>query len=406
MMKKSLLFFAAALLLWMPGRAQEVESTGRHRCQPLQYGQTPVSAPTITNSAFASILTCGAGDEFYTSFGHSAIRVCDPATGLDLVYNYGTFDFDIPHFYWTFARGKLNYCLSRTTFGNFIAEYDFEGRAVWEQRLRLTPQELNNLFVMLETNYLPEYRYYMYDFFRDNCATRVRDMVSGCLCHRSLSPECTTDTNLTYRNLLYRSTEETLLWWRLGIDMVLGVRCDKRCSNYEYMFSPLEMMHQFDTLTVSDTGEPLAEPATVLLSETRSPLARSVSPTLLFSLLFLVVLCLTIMEWYKVWNLQWFDRTVYIIVGLLSLVALFLWFFTDHYCTKVNLNILWLSPLFLYFAINPRHSCRYAIYLQLIMLVATIVMTIGPLPQQMNIAVRPIALMLAVRLISNLRKLN
>ena len=387
-MKRFLFFCVATLLLWMPARAQEGGS------------------PRLSDSAFASILTCGAGNEFYTSFGHSAIRVCDPATELDLVYNYGTFDFDIPHFYWTFARGKLNYCLSRTTFGNFMAEYDFEGRAVWEQRLRLTPQELNNLFVMLETNYLPEYRYYMYDFFRDNCATRVRDMVGGCLCHRTLSPECTADTNLTYRNLLYRSTEESLLWWRLGIDMVLGVRCDKRCSNYEYMFSPLEMMQQFDTLTVSDTGEPLAEPATVLLSETRSPLSRSVSPTLLFSVVFLVVLCLTIMEWYKVWNLQWFDRTVYIIVGLLSLVALFLWFCTDHYCTKVNLNILWLSPLFLYFAINPRRSCRYAIYLQLLMLVATIAMTIVPLPQQMNIAVRPIALMLAVRLISNLRRVD
>ena len=385
---KFLISIVAALLLWMPCRAQEVENA------------------QFSDSAFASILTCGAGDEFYTSFGHSAIRVCDPATGLDVVYNYGTFDFDIPHFYWTFARGKLNYCLSRTTFGNFMAEYDFEGRAVWEQRLRLSPQELNNLFVMLETNYLPEYRYYMYDFFRDNCATRVRDMVSGCLCHRTLSPECTADTNLTYRNLLYRSTEETLLWWRLGIDMVLGVRCDKRCSNYEYMFSPLEMMKQFDTLTVSDMGEPLAEPATVLLEETRNPLARSVSPTLLFWVVFVAVMCLSIMEWYKMWNLQWFDRTVYIIVGLLSLVALFLWFCTDHYCTKVNLNILWLSPLFLYFAINPRRSCRYAIYLQLIMLVATIVMTIGPLPQQMNMAVRPIVLMLTVRLISNLRRVE
>ena len=387
-MKRLLLICVAAVLLWSPCRAQDTIDA------------------RLSDSAFASILTCGAGDEFYTTFGHSAIRVCDPATGLDLVYNYGTFDFDIPHFYWTFARGKLNYCLSRTSFDNFMAEYAFEGRAVWEQRLRLSQQELNNLLLMLETNYLPEYRYYMYDFFRDNCATRVRDMVRDCLCHRTLSPECIADTNLSYRNLLYRSTEGTLLWWRLGIDMVLGVRCDKRCSNYEYMFSPLEMMHQFDTLTVSDTGEPLAEPTTVLLSETRSPLARSVSPTLLFWALFVVVVFLSIMEWSKLWNLQWLDRTVYIVVGLLSLVALFLWFCTDHYCTKVNLNILWLSPLFLYFAINPRRSCRWAVCLQLIMLAASVAMTIGPLPQQLNTAVIPIALMLSVRLISNLRRVE
>ncbi len=384
-MKKRLLILLVAALVWIPARAQDTLDA------------------RLSDSAFASILTCGAGDEFYTAFGHSAIRVCDPVGGFDLVYNYGTFDFDTPHFYWTFARGKLNYCLSRTTFDNFMAEYAFEGRAVWEQRLRLTSQELNNLMLMLETNYLPEYRYYMYDFFRDNCATRVRDMVRDCLCHRTLSEECTTDTNCSYRQLIYRSTEGTLLWWRLAIDMALGLRCDQRCSNYEYMFSPIEMMHQFDTLTVDNTGKPLANRATLLLDETRSPLARSVSPTLLFWVVLIVVLWLTVMEWSKGWKLVWFDRLVYIVGGLLSLLALFLWFCTDHYCTKVNLNILWLSPLFLYFAVNPRRSNRYVVCVQLLMLAAAMVLTFGPLPQQLNAAVMPLALMLAIRLISNLR---
>ena len=203
--------------------------------------------PRLSDSAFASLITCGPGDEFYTTFGHSAIRINDSVNNIDVVYNYGTFDFDTPHFYWKFARGRLNYCLSRSSFDNFMFEYSMEGRAVWEQRLRLSSQELNNLFIALETNYMPQYRYYLYDFFRDNCATRVRDMVFHSLCHRSVSPETTTDTNLSYRNILYRSTAHCLLWWRLGIDMALGLRCDKRCSNYEYMFSPIEMMHQFDT---------------------------------------------------------------------------------------------------------------------------------------------------------------
>ena len=357
----------------------------------------------LSDSAYASIITCGAGDEFYTSFGHSAIRICDSAIGLDLVYNYGTFDFDIPHFYWTFSLGKLNYCLSRSTFESFMWEYGYEGRAVWEQRLKLTSQELNNLFVMLETNYLPEYRYYMYDFFRDNCATRVRDMVKNCLCHRSLSQECTSDTALSYRNILYRSTEETLLWWRLGIDMALGARCNKRCSNYEYMFSPMEMMHQFDTLTVSDTHQPLAEPAVLLLAETRAPLSRSVSPDMLFWVLFMAVLCLTLFEWHKGWRMCWLDRPIFIIVFIISLLAIFLWFFTNHYCTKVNLNILWASPLFIYFAIRLRRSNRFVIYLQLLMLFVAMVLTLVQQPQHLNTAIFPIALILAIRLISNLR---
>ncbi len=370
---------------------------------PLLAGAQEASMPRLSDSAYASLITCGPGDEFYTTFGHTAIRINDSVNNIDVVYNYGTFDFDTPHFYWKFARGRLNYCLSRSSFDNFMFEYSMEGRAVWEQRLRLTSQELNNLFIALETNYMPQYRYYLYDFFRDNCATRVRDMVFHSLCHRSVSPETTTDTNLSYRNILYRSTAHCLLWWRLGIDMALGLRCDKRCSNYEYMFSPIEMMHQFDTLTVSDTRQPLADPATTLLTETRSPLPRSVSPVLLFYVLLLAVLCLTIFEWRHSWNLRWFDRCLFTIDFILSLVAIFLWFFTVHYCTKINLNILWLSPLFIYFAIRLRRSNRWVVVVQLVMLFAAMVMTLGALPQQLNASVLPLALILAVRLISNLR---
>ena len=386
-MRRIVLIFAL-LLLPFAGQAQEQE-------------QRPLS-----DSAFASVLTCGAGDEFYTSFGHTAIRVCDTARGLDMVYNYGTFDFDTPHFYWTFARGKLNYCLSRSSFEDFMLEYRYEGRAVWEQRLRLSEQEVNNLYLMLETNYLPEYRYYMYDFFRDNCATRVRDMVRDCLCHDRLSPECRRDTNLSYRNILYQSTEGTLLWWRLAIDMALGVRCDQRCSNYEYMFSPLKMMEQFDTLTRVGSGEPVAEHAVTLLQETRQQPSRSLSPTLVFWVLFVMVLCLTLMEWRKGWSLGWMDRVLFIVVSLLSLLALFLWFCTDHYCTKINLNVLWASPLFIYFAIMLRRSNRSVVVAQLVMLLAAMVMTLAPLPQQLNAALLPISLLLAVRLIAQLKVKN
>ncbi len=385
---RRIVLIIALLLLPFAGQTQE-------------QGQRPLS-----DSAFASVLTCGAGDEFYTSFGHTAIRVCDTARGLDMVYNYGTFDFDTPHFYWTFARGKLNYCLSRSSFEDFMLEYRYEGRAVWEQRLLLSEQEVNNLYLMLETNYLPEYRYYMYDFFRDNCATRVRDMVRDCLCHDRLSPECRRDTNLSYRNILYQSTEGTLLWWRLAIDMALGVRCDQRCSNYEYMFSPLKMMEQFDTLTRVGSGEPVAEHAVTLLQETRQQPSRSLSPTLVFWVLFVMVLCLTLMEWRKGWSLGWMDRVLFIVVSLLSLLALFLWFCTDHYCTKINLNVLWASPLFIYFAIMLRRSNRWVVVAQLVMLLAAMVMTLAPLPQQLNAALLPISLLLAVRLIAQLKVKN
>ena len=385
-MMKKILILTAMLIALVPLKAQDFSPT------------------RLSDSAFASILTCGAGDEFYTSFGHSAIRVCDSTIGLDIVYNYGTFDFDIPHFYWTFALGNLNYCLSRESFGSFLAEYTWEGRAVWEQRLRLSPQEVNNLFVSLENNYLPQYRYYLYDFFRDNCATRVRDMVSTSLCHRTLSAETTADTNISYRGILYRSTESTLLWWRLGVDIALGLHCDHRCSNYEYMFSPIEMMRQFDTLTVSDTRQPLAEPAQQLLEETRTPLNRSVSPVLTFWVVFIGVLCLTIIGWKKQWRLRWFDTLLFGLTSLVSIVVMFLWFGTSHYCAEFNLNILWASPFFIYIMLQHKRSAHWILHLQLIMLLAAMIMTIAPLPQQINTAILPITLSLAIRLITLLKQ--
>ena len=156
---KRLLLLTFSLLLLSSAHAQQLELR-------------------LDSTAYAAVLTCGPGDDFYTTFGHSAIRICDSASGLDIVYNYGTFDFNTSNFYWKFACGNLQYCLSRTSFSHFMQEYIHEGRAVCQQRLKLSNQELNNLFVALENNYLPQFRYYTYDFFRDNCATRVRDMVN------------------------------------------------------------------------------------------------------------------------------------------------------------------------------------------------------------------------------------
>jgi len=360
--------------------------------------------PPLSDSAYASILTCGPGEEFYTAFGHSALRICDSTQGIDVVYNYGTFDFDIPHFYWTFACGNLNYCLSRYSMNDFLFEYGMEGRSVWQQRLRLSRQELNNLFLAMETNYLPEFRYYQYDFFRDNCATRVRDMVSNCLCHRTISRKTTADTNLTYRQLLYRSTDQYLLWWRFLVDIPLGMRCDKRCSNYEYMFSPTEMMHQFDTLTVSDTGMPLADKAELILPQTRVNVPTAISPTLVFAILFVVVLALTIIGRKRGWRLRWMDILFFSLAFIVSAVIVFLWAFSSHYCAKANLNILWASPLFLYFAIKGHKSNRWVVYFQLALLLFAAILTIVHTPQQLNITTLFIVATLTLRLIEGLRK--
>lgn len=370
-------------------------------CSPYAKAQD-ATTPHLGDSAFSALITCGPGEDFYTTFGHSAIRICDTTQGIDVVYNYGMFSFNIDHFYWNFAKGNLNYWVCRDSYSSFIIQYAFEGRAVWSQQLNLSNQELNNLFVALEWNILPENKYYRYDFFMDNCATRARYMIVHSLNHRNAYTETRTPNDPSFRTELSRCTETNLLWWRFAIDMLLGVRCDKQASNAEQMFSPLNMMQQFDTLKFSDTQLPVAQPIVTILHENRPAMTPSISPTLVFWVLFVIVLSLTVIAWAKGWKLRWLDILLFGVTGLLSLLLIFLWVGTVHYCTKINLSLLWCSPLFLYFTFRLRKSNSIVLYIQMALL---LILLIGFwwLPQTFNPAIFPIALTLLIRLIDKFR---
>lgn len=357
----------------------------------------------LTETAYAGLITCEPSNELYTSFSHTALHICDTAQGIDVIYNYGTFDFETPHFVWKFATRTLDYCLSKESFQMFMWEYYNDKRAVWEQKLKLTYQELCNLYLQMEFNYQPEYRYYRYDFFRDNCATRVRDAITGCLDHRELEYPTEDKTGKSYRKIVYSTNGTYRLWWRFAIDMALGARCDKDCSTYECAFLPLEMKAQFDTLHIKGTNETLTEPAVQLLQDNRTPLKRSVSPTLSFWALFIVVLSLTIISWAKGLKLGWLDAIMFAASGLISLLVMFMWFASAHYCAKYNFNILWASPLFIYFAIRLKKSNRLLLYIQMAMLVVLFAMIVIGWPQQFNAAILPIAMTLFVRLLDKFR---
>ena len=344
----------------------------------------------LSETAVASVLTCGPGNDLYTSFGHSALRICDTARGIDLVYNYGTFNFGTPHFYWKFAQGRLDYCLSRTPMGAFYRENGAEGRSMSEQRLNLSRQQVCNLFVLLETNYLPEYRYYRYDFFRDNCASRVRDMV-----YSAAGQEIELSRNAaptTYRRLLSSALRDTMEWWRLGMDCLLGLAADHRCTPQERMFLPREMEAELAMAAVG--GSPLVGEPVPLQPSARVPMHRSLPPELVFWALFVAVALLSWLGWRKGWRLAWLDRPLFVLAGLIGLFLLFMWFGSAYYCTKWNLNVLWASPLLILIAIRLARSPRWALWLQEAMLLAAAVWVVvcGLAP-----ALIPIVLVFALR---------
>ena len=181
----------------------------------------------LSPKAEVSVITCGPGtDELYASFGHSAFRVLDLENKIDRVYNYGTFDFATPNFYGKFAQGKLLYQLRAYNFGNFLRGYHDENRWVKGQVLDLTSIQVQEVFDFLENNAKPENRSYNYDFFYDNCSTKLFDVLEQVLGDNIIFESDFDKENYTHRDLieLYMGHQP---WADFGIDLALGADIDR-----------------------------------------------------------------------------------------------------------------------------------------------------------------------------------
>ena len=351
----------------------------------------------LSKDAKMSVLTCGAGFEFFEAFGHTALRVSDSALGMDYVFNWGLFDFSTDNFYLKFAQGRLPYMLGISTYEGFVAEYQRDGRSMYEQELRLTDKEKEILYEALVENYKPENRCYNYDFFEDNCATRVRDIVQNSLQDRRFPTEIKTNSPLTFRQL-YLPYTHNHLWWRFAIDIALGMRADRRVSTYEYMYLPDDLMNQFDTTILAGSNETLSEPRQIILEEQCAHSTPTViSPNLVFWLLLIGVVVVSFFEIKKGFYAKGFDIVFFTLIFVLSILVFYLSLISDHNATKCNLNLLWTNPLLFYALIRLRKSAVAVLYVLLACL-AVLIVGFWAIPQHFNPAFFPIWLILALRL--------
>ncbi len=294
-----------------------------------------------------SLLTCDPGEEIYSSFGHSAIRVLDQETGRDRVYNYGTFDFGAPNFVLNFAGGRLDYFLSVSTFDRFIAEYNYFHRSVREQELDLNQEQKLALIAFLETNYLPENRNYRYDFFFDNCATRIRDVMEEILGDQLVwHDEEQEAVDKSFRQLIDEKVFY-MPWSDLGIDLALGSRLDRDATPREEQFLPEYMEEAFARAVIEGDG-----PTRLLVKNERvildfQPPNESlgvINPYLLFWILAIVFTAITFIGFRKKKLYIGFDLVFFGILGIIGLVMTALWLGSDIPSTKWNWNILWAFP--------------------------------------------------------------
>lgn len=359
----------------------------------------------ISEEASISLLTIAHGDQLYNIFGHTAVRVSDPANDIDDVYNYGTFSTSTDHFMLKFLRGRLLYSLDKGPYSSFLRNYSNEGRAVTEQVLNLTPEQKNKVYAFIINNYELENRHYLYDFFFDNCASRVRDIYESqipVLSYEDQAPSCKTFRQLLDEHLV------GLDWLDLGIDLIIGSVADERADPRTEMFLPRYLKSWTAKMQlIGDSGqaEPLVKSERLVLPITIiQHKSYWITPIRLFYFLLLVEMGLFLMrKRISARFSYWYDGIWYVILSAASVIIAFMWFGTDHDACAKNYNLLWANPLFIILTwLHFKHRPA-KLLLSILFLFQLSAMLFWPiLPQQLHPAVLPILIIIYLKIVKGI----
>jgi hypothetical protein len=297
-----------------------------------------------------SLLTCGVGQELYSCFGHSAIRVIDSASGLDQTYNYGMFDFSDPNFYEKFVKGTLLYFSAKENTMDFLYQYQADGREVKEQVLNISIDEALKIKDRLDYNNLEQNKYYHYDFCYVNCSTKLGDVLDSCLGTSLQWKPIYAENSTTFMQVLdgYLIDKH---WERAGIDLILSSKVNDKMSVVQSRFLPELLSKHFAKATLRNT--PLALPSTILVSGMpfQKPNTNSVwIVSIAIAILGLLLELLSNNNKFISALNSIFSVCFFTILGMLGCFFIFMWFGTNHLQTKYNLNMLWALPSHLLFA--------------------------------------------------------
>lgn len=329
----------------------------------------------LSENAEISVLTLGSGtDALYDSFGHNAFRIKDDSQGVDRVYDYGRFDFETPNFYLKFARGKLLYQLGTSPALPFINYYASQNRSVKEQVLDLTFAQKQELSQFLQNNALPENRDYKYDFFYDNCATRIRDVLVKVIGNDLVYKDDYITDPATFRELVHSNVNQNS-WGSLGIDIALGAVIDRKATSWEHQFLPkyIFLGLQNATLKINGSPQPIVKETNVLYKPTEKSNDDLFiwSPLFIIGLISLFIIYITYKDVKTQKRTKTLDLFLFLATGIVGLLLLFLWAGTDHTATANNYNILWAFPfnaIIIFVLFNNKKWHKNYVFLLLLML--------------------------------------
>ena len=345
---------------------------------------TFVNGQYLSDKAQISVLTYSPVSTIHTVFGHSSIRVYDPINRLDLVYNYGMFDYNAPNFLLNFVRGKMLYSLGVQDFRQVVEYSKYRNQELYEQVLNLDAREKQDIYLYLQNNLKPENRNYYYDFFYDNCATRIRDILDE-------TTNISYDTAAVYKDVTFRDLLQEYTpskpWMEFGIDLILGLPVDKTAAFEHQMFLPdyLNKSLAVATIATDSTDKKVVKETRPLnlVSDTGLTHTTLFTPIIVFGFIFFVTLLINFVlrkeRLRNIWN-----GILLFATGISGIIFLAVWLGTEHVPTYYNLNLLWALPINIYAAIQIWRKRKMKTYFAVITILNLLILLTFPLfPQEL-----------------------
>ncbi len=340
----------------------------------------------LSEKSSVSVITCDTGNESYSLFGHTAIRIKDEATDFDAVYNYGAFDFSTPNFVPKFAKGDLQYFAVANTFSDFMSQYTYEKRSVYEQELNLPTFYKQKLYDYLTHALASSESYYTYKFIDKNCTSMVVDILNKTLGSSVIIKKV--DTDQTYRSILYPYFDNSF-YEKLGTSIIFGKKVDEKGNR---IFLPLEL--QKSLKLISFQQHLLSKESRVLLDYKKETVNSIWDNFYTFSILlgFIIII-----------NKKGADLFYFSIMGILGVFFVFIGFYSLHKELGYNYNILLFNPtlLVLFYFILKRNN-KWIVNLSLINLGFLLIYLILMLNKVHLLIVTPLIITSAVLLIKTI----
>lgn len=301
-----------------------------------------------SDSARFSLLVCSPGNVIYSTFGHAALRLKDEPQDVDIVFDYGVFSFDdLPRFIRNFIIGEMYYLLDARTFHMTTWQYQYEGRGIIEYKLNLSPEERKKISDFLIWNMQPENQAYLYNFFEDNCSTRLATILN------SQTNNCKLNVNTfepkTWRELIIDYAGEKS-WISYGIHLGLGYPADTTMNGSQMLFIPDYLGYAVQN-TMSNAGKLSNDGETILEATTEIQSAWWDNSILFLWILAGIILAISVFEITKKRWCVWCDFLLYFFLGIFGCLIWIISFCSIHSLVFPNFNTLWITPFHLLFSI-------------------------------------------------------